>query len=62
MGRRPLHFIYVNMGFSAETLNRIDELVGKNRRSEFVRQAVDHLFSSLEMDRQREPQRQKEDD
>lgn len=40
VGRPPLHFQRVPVGLSIDAVVRIDILVGKNKRGEFIRQAV----------------------
>lgn len=41
MGRPPLHLKPVLVRLSQEALDRIDELAGKNRRPEFIREAIE---------------------
>jgi len=40
MGRPPLNMQVTNVRFPAETLRRIDALVGEKQRASFIREAV----------------------
>ncbi len=48
LGRPPLHMKLTNVRFPEETLNRIDVLVGANRRAQFIREVVERELERIE--------------
>lgn len=49
MGRPPLNVVSTNVRLSPELLARIDRLVGKGKRAEIIRRAVENYVSTLEL-------------
>jgi hypothetical protein len=45
MGRPPLNLPMTTVRLSKEALAEIDELMGRNQRAEFIRQAVDEKLA-----------------
>ncbi|GGA87833.1 hypothetical protein GCM10011491_14480 [Brucella endophytica] len=48
MGRPPLNMKVATVRFPAEVLERIDALVGTNRRPQFIREAVERELERVE--------------
>ncbi|MDE4557563.1 ribbon-helix-helix domain-containing protein [Sinorhizobium meliloti SM11] len=48
MGRPPLNMKSTNVRFPAETLERIDALVGDKHRAKFIREAVERELERVE--------------
>ncbi|MDK8187838.1 hypothetical protein [Sphingomonas zeae] len=51
MGRPPLHLKPVPVRLSQETLDRIAALVGKYKRPEFIREAIERELERRENER-----------
>lgn len=49
MGRPPLNVVSTNVRLSPELLARIDRLVGKGKRAEIIRRAVENYVATLEL-------------
>jgi metal-responsive CopG/Arc/MetJ family transcriptional regulator len=48
MGRPPLHVIPTVIRLTKEMADRIDAMAGKNRRAEFIREAVERELKRRE--------------
>lgn len=48
MGRPALHLMKTVISISKETADRIDQLVGKKRRSVFIREAIERELARRE--------------
>lgn len=59
MGRPALNLTRTHIGFSPETLARIDALVGEKGRAAFIRKAVDQMVDAVELSRQLEAKAQR---
>jgi len=49
MGRPPQHMKEIKVQFPAETLERIDKLVGPGKRAAFIRKAVERMLEAAEI-------------
>ena len=54
MGRPPLHLIRTRVSLDAETLARLDALVGEKGRAPFVRNAVKQMLDAVDFSRKLE--------
>ena len=48
MGRPPLDYIRTHISFPAETLARLDAIVGPKGRAAFVRKATEQMLDAVE--------------
>jgi len=49
MGRPPLNVVSTNVRLDPELLARIDRLVGKGKRAQIIRLAVENYVAALEL-------------